>query len=168
MEERIDSPCAELETQWEPTNRGKRTMPNAIVPVELTLSWSTDAKDQVSILTYVGEPKRDVTGITFKVNGPSKPSLSMGDLTHYRVTAEDAQKRPLDNLMFQWIPDDRYVSITDYATRDGRYFEIVRDQIAAMPDVPPPLPPAQSPITCYARYAGAYLAAEGMDGIELP
>ena len=163
----IDSPCAELETQWEPTTYGKRTMPNAIVPVELTISWSTDPRDGLTILTYVGEPKRDVSAINFIVTGPSNPSVSMAGLTHYTVTAEDSSRRPMDNLMYQWVPDDRYVSMTDQCTRDGRYFEVLRDKIVQLPDLPPPLPPAASPVTCYAKYAGQYLDANPV-GIQLP
>jgi type II secretory pathway pseudopilin PulG len=163
----IDSPCAELETQWEPTPRGKRTMPNAVVPVELTVFWSADPRDSLSVLTYVGEPKRDVTGITFEVSGPSRLSMSMNSKSNYQVRAKDSNGRYLDNLMFQWVPDIRYVSTTEDAKRDGRYYEIIRDQIVQLPDVPAPKPPAVSSVTCYARYAGTYLDA-GAGGVELP
>ena len=163
----IDSPCAELETQWAPTTYGKRTMPNAIVPVELTIMWTTDAKDSLTVLTYVGEPKRDVGSVNFIVTGPSNPSISMGQVTDYSVRAEDSSRRPMDNLMYQWVPDDRYVSLTDQCTRDGRKFQAKRDKIVQLPDLPPPLPPAQSPVTCYTKYAGQYLDANP-EGIQLP
>lgn len=163
----IDSPCAELESQWEPTDRKKRTMPNAIVPVELTIYWSEDPGDALTVLTYVGEPRRDVTNIKFLVTGPSPSSMTMSSDSHYTVRAEDASGRRMDNLMYQWVPDDRYVSMTDQSTRDGRYFEITRDKVVQLPDVPPPLPPARSPVTCYTKYAGAYLNADP-EGVELP
>ena len=163
----IDSPCAELESQWEPTNRGRRVMPRAVVPVELKVFWSDDPRDSMTVLTYVGEPIRDVSAISFEVNGPSRLSVGMGQGSDYRVSARDGAGRPLDNLMFQWVPDVRYVSITDDATRDGRYFEVIRDQIVTLPDVPAPKPPAVSPVTCYARYRGSYLKAP-VPGLELP
>ena len=163
----IDSPCAELETQWEPTDGGKRTMPNAIVPVEITVFWSSDPKDSVSVITYVGEPRRDISNIQFQVSGPSPLSVPQNGTSEYTVTARDPSGATYDNLMFQWIPDARYLSATENASRDGRYFEVVRDQIVTLPDVPPPLPPAVSPITCYARYGGEYLNAN-VGGLELP
>ena len=163
----IDSPCAELESQWEPTTRGRRIMPDAVIPVELTVFWSDDPRDSMTVLTYVGEPKRDVSAVTFLVDGPSRVSLGMDQVSEYRVSAKDGNGRPLDNLMFQWIPDVRYVSTTEGATRDGRYFEVVRDQIVTLPDVPAPKPPAVSPVTCFARYRGNYLKAP-VQGLELP
>lgn len=163
----IDSPCAELETQWQPTTRGKRTMPNAIVPVEVTVFWSNDPLDSVTAITYIGEPKRDFSNVQFEVVGPDPPSLSLNDDCSYNIRAKDQSGRYFDNLMFQWVPDVRYLSPTDNAKRDGRFFEMVRDQIVQLPDVPPPRPPALSPVTCYARYAGAYLDASAQ-GVELP
>lgn len=163
----IDSPCAELETQWEPTTRGKRTMPNAVIPVEVTVFWSDSPLDSVKAITYVGEPKRDITNLQFEVDGPTPKALAMNDQCDYSIKAKDQNGRYLDNLMFQWVPDIRYVSPTKNAKRDGREFEMERDQIVALPDVPAPLPPALSPVTCYARYAGAYLDASAQ-GVELP
>lgn len=163
----IDSPCAELETQWEPTTRGKRTMPNAIVPVEVTVFWSNDPIDSVTAITYVGEPKRDITNIQFEVDGPNPRALNMNNDCTYSIRAKDQSGRYLDNLMFQWVPDTRYLSATEKAKRDGRSFEMVRDQLVQLPDIPPPRPPALSPVTCYARYAGAYLDASAQ-GVELP
>lgn len=163
----IESPCSELETQWQPTTQGSRSMPNAIVPVELTVFWSDDPRDSVSVLTYVGEPKRDITGIVFEVDGPNPLSVSQNRKSEYTVKAKDSSGRYFDNLMFQWAPDLRYVSPTVEAKRDGRYFEIIRDQIVELPDVPPPRPPKVSPVACYARYAGTYLGI-GAGGLELP
>jgi type II secretory pathway pseudopilin PulG len=163
----LDSPCAELESQWEPTTQGKRTMPDAIVPVELIVSWSPKERDSVTILTYVGEPRRDTTGITFEVTGPSQASMGMGDTCAYSVKAKDSGGRYLDNLMFLWVPDIRYLTVTENAKRDGRGFEMVRDQVPELPDTPPPPPPAVSPVTCYARYAGVYLDANA-PGVQLP
>ena len=163
----IDSPCAELESQWEPTDRGKRTMPNAIVPVELKITWSEDPRDKLVILTYVGEPRRDVTGISYVISGPDPGSVGMDQKAEYRVSAKDSAGRGLDNLMFLWVPDIRYLSITEKASRDGRYFQVIRDRLVKPPDVPPPTPPTKSPVTCYARYAGQYLDANP-PGLELP
>lgn len=163
----IDSPCAELESQWAPTTRGKRTMPSAIVPVELKITWSDKAEDSLTVLTYVGEPRRDTVGMTFDIVGPSNSSVSMNQETDYSVSAKDANGRPFPNLMFLWVPDIRYVTVTQDATRDGRYFELLRDRVVVPPDVPPPTPPDVSPVTCYARYAGEYLDANA-PGIQLP
>lgn len=163
----LDSPCAELETQWEPTTRGKRTMPNAIVPVEITVFWSNDPRDSVSVLTYVGEPRRDVSSITYEVTGPAPLSVSQDATSEYTIRARDSSGAYFDNLMFQWIPDSRYLSITQNAKRDGRYFEVVRDRVVTLPDVPPPRPPAVSPINCYAKYAGQDLIIN-VGGVELP
>lgn len=164
----IDSPCAELESQWEATPRGKRTMPRAVVPVEITITWSDDVRDQLVVLTYVGEPRRDPTaGVFFEIEGPSNVSLSMNQKTRYSVRAKDGAGRYFDNLMFLWVPDIRYLSVTENAARDGRSFEVVRDQIVSPPDVPPPTPPNVSPVTCYARYAGMYLDANP-PGLQLP
>lgn len=163
----IDSPCAELESQWEPTTRGKRTMPNAIVPVELKIAWSERELDSLTVLTYVGEPRRDVSAIVFDIAGPSNSSVAMNGKSSYTVSARDGSGRPLSNLMFLWLPDIRYVSPTENASRDGRRFELVRDQTVTPPDVPPPVPPDVSPVTCYARYAGIYLDANP-PGIQLP
>lgn len=163
----IDSPCAELESQWAPTERGKRTMPNAIVPVELKITWSEDPRDKLVVLIYVGEPRRDVTGAQFEITGPNPSSLVMNQEAEYRVSAKDSAGRGLDNLMFLWVPDIRYLSITEDAKRDGRYFQVVRDRIIKPPDIPPPRPPGTSPVTCYARYAGEYLDANP-PGLQLP
>ncbi len=163
----IDSPCAELETQWEPTTQGKRTMPNAIGPVEITVFWSSDPLDSVTVITYVGEPKRDITNIQFEVTGPNPGSLSVGNTSDYSIRAKDPSNRYFDNLMYQWIPDVRYLKATTDAKRDGRYFEMERLPDPPLPDLPPPAPPAKSPVTCYARYAGAYLDASA-GGVELP
>lgn len=163
----IDSPCAELESQWAPTTKGKRTMPRAVVPVEVKITWSDDVRDQLVVLTYVGEPRRDTAGITFEIVGPSNPSVSMNQETRYSVRAKDNRGRYFDNLMFLWVPDIRYLSITENAARDGRTFEAVRDQLVAPPDVPPPTPPKVSPVTCYARYGGQYLDANP-PGLQLP
>lgn len=162
----IDSPCAQLESQWEPTVQGRRTMPNAIVPVELVVSWSTDPRDSVAFITYVGEPKRQTNNIVFEVKGPSRLSVGPNDTTEYQVRAREGGHY-LDNLMYQWTPDPRYVSLTSATKRDGRFIEIIRDKTVQLPDIPPPRPPALTPITCYARYAGTYLDA-GAAGMELP
>ncbi len=163
----IYSPCAELESQWELTKRGWREMPNAIVPVEIKVTWSEDPRDKLVILTYVGEPRRDIAGITYEITGPSPASLVMNQEAEYRVSAKDSAGRGLDNLLFFWVPDIRYLSTTEKALRDGRYFQVVRDRIVKPPDVAPPVPPGVSPVTCYARYAGKYLDANP-PGIQLP
>ncbi len=163
----IHSPCSEMESQWELTPRGMRTMPRAVIPVEITVSWSPQPIDSMTVLTYVGEPKRDVSQVQFEVVGPSRRSLSMNSRSNYSVIARDGQGRPLDNLMFQWIPDLRYLSASPDSARDGRSFELLRDQLIAPPDVPPPAPPRLSPVTCYARYAGEYLNVT-VPGVELP
>jgi type II secretory pathway pseudopilin PulG len=162
----LDSPCAELESQWATTPRGKRTMPNAIVPVELKISWSDRELDSLTVLTYVGEPKRDVSDIKFDIVGPSRPQISMNEKTSYTVSARDGSDRPLRNLMFRWVADRRWVSITGDATRDGRKFEIIRDRVLVPPDDPPPTNKPMT-VTCYADYAGLDLSIQPR-GVDLP
>lgn len=162
----IYSPCSELESQWEGTERGSRKMPNAIVPVEVKVAWSDDLRDQLTVLTYIGEPRRDTAGINFHVTGPSNPTLAMNQTSRYTVRATDAAGRGLDNLLFLWVPDVRYVTPTARALRDGREFEVIRDRVVVPPDVPPPAPPRRSPVTCYTYYAGEYLNAN-IKGLEL-
>lgn len=163
----LDSPCSEMESQWDATDRGKRTMPSAVVPVELSVSWSSNEKDVVRVLTYIGEPKRDITGITYEVTGPSHKSLGMNGGAEYGVIAKDAQGRPFPNLMFQWAPDLVYLSPASDSKRDGRTFRMTRDKTISLPDVPPPTPPTLTPVTCYTRYAGEYLNID-VPGVELP
>ncbi len=159
----IDSPCAELESQWEPTPREKRTMRNAIVPVEVKVSWSDNPRDQLTVLTYVGEPRRDVSRIRFNVVGPNPHAIGVGQEAMYSVSATDGSGRGLDNIMFLWVPDIRYLGFTERARRDGREFEVTRFQ-SKPPDPPPPsiIHP-----TCYAIYAGEYLTVN-VPGLQLP
>jgi hypothetical protein len=157
---------ANLVAQWATTPRGKRTMPNAIVPVELKISWSDRELDSLTVLTYVGEPKRDVSDIKFDIVGPSRPQISMNEKTSYTVSARDGSDRPLRNLMFRWVADRRWVSITGDATRDGRKFEIIRDRVLVPPDDPPPTNKPMT-VTCYADYAGLDLSIQPR-GVDLP
>ena len=66
----LDSPCKGLEAQWEGTPEGVRRMPRAVVPVEVTVSWSERPSDRVSLTSYVGEPKRDISVTQVNVAGP--------------------------------------------------------------------------------------------------
>lgn len=163
----IDSPCAELETQWATETQGNRTMPNAIVPVELVIAWDTGPLNQITVLTYVGEPKRNVVGVVYEISGPSSTSVSVGSNTDYSIRMRDAGGIYFDNIMWQWVPDVRYWIADPAAQRDGRYFEMERLPDPGPPDVRPPTPPDRSPVTCYARYAGQYLDAKP-DGVEMP
>lgn len=159
----IDSPCAELESQWDPTPREKRTMPNAVVPVEVKVSWSDNPRDQLTVLTYVGEPHRDVSAIRFTVGGPNPYAIGVGQEAMYTVSAQDGSGRGLDNIMFLWVPDIRYLSYTERARRDGREFEVERLQNKP----PDPPPPSIIHPTCFAIYAGEYLTVN-VPGLQLP
>lgn len=155
----IDSPCAELESQWIPTPGGARVMPNAIKPVEITVAWSPNTLDRMTVLTYIGEPKRDTAGVLYDITGPSTLNVSQGSDTSYTIRMRDSGGIYFDNIMWQWIPDIRYFIALPDSSRDGRSFHMERLTNPGPPDVPPPTPPVPSPVTCYARYAGEYMDA---------
>lgn len=159
----IESPCAELESQWATTDGQSRTMPNAIVPVEVKITWSDDSRDQLTVLTYVGEPRRDPSTITFEVTGPSPSAVGVDQKARYEMSAKDTSGRGVDNLMFLWVPDPRYLVMTDTSLRSGRRIEVKRLAVKA----PDPPPPSIIHPTCYGCYAGEYLNVYP-PGLQLP
>jgi type II secretory pathway pseudopilin PulG len=168
----IFSPCSEIESQWLPAanpaaNRGARSMPNAIVPVEIVVAWSPNILDRVTVLTYVGEPKRDLSAPTFVYGGPSVFSMSVGSITEYTIAVRDGAGIPLDNVFWMWVPDPSYLVPTPDCPRDGRRFKMERRPNPGPPSAPPPTPPAVSVVTCYLKYAGQYFDAR-VSGVELP
>lgn len=169
----IYSPCAEIESQWLPaanplTARGPRTMPNAIVPVEVTVSWSPSSLDRVTILTYVGEPKREIADPPdFVYGGPTSISLSVGGTTEYTIGIRDSSGYTMDNVFWQWVVDPAFLAPTDDCPRDGRRYSMVRLDDPVPPDSPPPVPPKRSMVTCYLKYCGQYYNPK-VEGVELP
>lgn len=146
----LDSPCSALEAQWQGTPQGIRRLPRALVPVQVQVAWSANPADQVRLLAYMGEPKRDLTGIQVLTSGPQPNAISQSQDSLYTVAVRDAQGRNFDNLLFRWSVDDRYLSVT--AQRDGRRCVMLRDKSVVAP-VPPA--PTVLPVQCYATYAGA-------------
>ncbi|MBS2037299.1 hypothetical protein JST97_20090 [bacterium] len=152
----IDSPCQELESQWEGTPEGKRSMPRAVVPVELTVSWGNTSRDQLVLVTYVGEPLRDLTGSVAVVSDPNPADVPANGTTEYQVSVRDSSGRLFENLLFSWSANRLYLSTT--GLRDGRRCLLVRDRVLAPTDPPPPLPPEVLPVQCLATYAGTPLS----------
>jgi hypothetical protein len=161
----LQSPCQEFEEQWAATPQGQRTMPKAIVPVEVTVSWGSSLRDQLTVMTYVAEPKRDLTGVQLQITDPNPVSLSPNAGSEYEVTVSDGAGRPFENLLFSWAVDSRYLSIT--SQRDGRRCRVLRDRTPQSTDPPPPTPPETLPTQCYASYAGEPLPLVPK-GLELP
>lgn len=143
----LDSPCQSLEAQWDGTPEGMRRMPRAVVPVEVTVAWSDRKSDRVVLTTYVGEPKR--VPVKAEVTGPSPDSLTAGGVADYSVRVLDGQNRELQNLLYRWSVDARY--LTTESPRSGRSCKVKREST-----VPPPIPaaPAVLPVQCFASYAG--------------
>jgi type II secretory pathway pseudopilin PulG len=172
----IYSPCSEIESQWLPaanpvTDRGPRMMPNAIVPVEIVVAWSPSDLDRVTVITYVGEPKR-VLPVAPAVpdwvyGGPTVYSMGVGATTEYTIAVRDPAGIPLDNVFWQWVPDPSFLVPTADCPRDGRRFEMERLPNPGPPSAPPPTPPKVSVVTCYLKYAGQYYDAQ-VSGVELP
>ena len=160
----IETPCSEMESQWAAplTQRGTKIMPTAIVPVEITVSWSPDPSDSFQLLSYVGEPKRPITDpatdITLQYSGPSPTTLAVGDVATYSIIARDASGQPFDNLIYSWIVDRRFVVPAPDSPRDGRSFKALRLPNPAPPAAQPPIPPALSLVECRAQYAGLDLS----------
>jgi hypothetical protein len=168
----IFSPCSEIESQWLPaanpvSDRGARIMPNAVVPVEVEVAWSDSELDRVTVLTYIGEPMRDLSSPEFIYGGPTRVSLGVGDTTEYTIAVRDGAGIPLDNVFWMWVPDPSYLVPTDDCPRDGRTFRMERLMNPGPPDAPPPRPPDRSMVTCYLKYAGQHLNAQ-VAGVELP
>jgi hypothetical protein len=166
------SPCSEIESQWLPaanpvTDRGARVMPNAVVPVEIEVSWSPNVLDRITVLTYIGEPKRDLGSPSFTYGGPTQQSLGVGDTTEYTIAVSDGSGFSLDNVFWMWVPDPTFLAPTADCPRDGRRFRMIRLTNPGPPDAPPPTPPARSIVTCYFKYAGQYFDAQ-VSGVELP
>ena len=154
----LDSPCQELEAQWDTAN--VRRMPRAVVPVEVTVAWSDRESDRVVLTTYVGEPRR--VPVKAEVVGPIPDTLAAGGAADYSVRVLDAQNRPLENLLFRWSVDARY--LTTDSPRSGRTCQVKREST-----VPPPIPaaPAVLPVQCFAAYAGTPVTIIP-DGVKLP
>lgn len=150
----LDSPSSELESQWATTEREARTLPRAVVPVEITISWSGRAKDRLRVVTYVGEPVRNIEGATFTVKGPDPPQIGQDSSAMYKISVSDSAGYAMENLMFEWQADSRYLSPMEESKRHGRTFGVVRDKVVAPPTSDPPQPPDTSPIQCYTTYAG--------------
>lgn len=163
----LDSPSNELESQWSTDPKGTRTLPRAVVPVEITVRWSGNQRDTFRILTYVAEPWRDATGATYTINGPSPDTLGMNQASQYSIQAADALGRPFENLIFTWRADSRYFSEAPDSLRSGRQFRLVRDKVVQAPTSPPPVPPSVSPIQCYANFGGVNIPIVP-NGIALP
>ena len=140
-------------------------MPRAVVPVEVSVSWSADPKDQVQVLSLMGEPLRDTTGAVVTVSDPTQASLAMGQSASYTASVKDSAGRPFDNLLFGWKGDSRYVSVQ--GQRDGRTCHIKRDQVVVAPTLPPPTPPQAMPVNIYTRYAGNPIPMQAK-GLLLP
>lgn len=158
----LDSPCQALEAQWVSAPAGVRRMPRPVVPVEVTVAWSPARGDSVTLVAYIGEPKRDITNAQVQVVGPNPTSLANGQTASYSVTVNDAQNRPLDNLLFRWSVDARFVTVT--GQRDGRKCTMIRDQ-APRPSIP--RPPSTLPVQCYTSYAGSPIRIIPK-GIDMP
>ncbi len=159
------SPSEELESQWVTNPRGPRVMPTAIVPVEISVSWSPSPSDRVTSMFYVGEPYRDPTGAVATVTGPTPNSVGVGASTEASISVVDASNRPFENLLFRWEFDSRYLEHAPDSLRDGRTLRMTR-----LPDPPNPpfiAPPPVSPVQAYARYAGIYIPVDSV-GIGLP
>lgn len=163
----LDTPSDELESQWEGDPRGTKTLPRAVVPVEITVRWSGNERDAFRILTYVAEPWRDATGATFNITGPSPSSLGTDQTAAYAITAQDAAGRPFENLLFSWRADSRYFSHAPDSPRTGRQFRVVRDKVVKPPTSPPPVPPEVSPVQCYASFGGVNIPIVPQ-GVRLP
>ncbi len=163
----IASPSLEMESQWADTLRGARVLPKGVVPVELVISWSNRIKDRLKVVTYVAEPWRDVSGARFDVVGPAPPSIAMSQTSRYQVAGFDGAGRPLENLMYEWLPDSRFVSPASDGARDGRSYKMVRDKVITPPQTPPPSGGVPSPVQCYAMYAGSPVEVR-VRGILLP
>lgn len=143
----LDSPCHSLEAQWDGTPEGVRRMPRAVVPVEVSVAWSERESDRVVLTTYVGEPRR--VPARAEVTGPNPDSLTAGAEADYSVRVFDVQNREMQNLLFRWSVDARY--LTTESPRSGRTCKVKREST-----VPPPIPaaPAVLPVQCFASYAG--------------
>lgn len=149
---RLDSPCQSLEAQWEGTPQGTRSMPRAVVPLEVRVAWSPLEKDSLKLTSLIGEPQRDLTGARVVVSDPNPSAIANGDGCLYSAEVFDAAGRPFQNLLFGWSADRRYVSVL--RRRDGRQCEVVRDRTLT-PLIPPP--PSVLPVQCFASYAGVPL-----------
>ena len=156
----LDSPCQALENQWDGTPEGVRRMPRAVVPVQVTVAWSDRDSDKVVLTTYVGEPKR--VPARAEVTGPNPDTLSAGGVADYSVKVFDAQNRELENLLYRWSVDARY--LTTESPRSGRTCKVKREST-----VPPPIPaaPPVLPVQCFAAYAGTPVTIIPA-GIKLP
>lgn len=152
----IDSPCRSLEQTWRSSPHGARTMPRAVVPVEVKVSWSSVPQDSVSIVSYIGEPKRSLAGATTSVTGPNPVSVAMNSQSTYSVLTKDAQGLDFPNLLYRWTSDPRYLSPGTTSRRDGRAYDILRDRVISPPT--PVVGPDGLMIQCFAEYAGTPLS----------
>ena len=157
------SPARALEEQWTSTPLGHRELPKGVVQLEVRVAWSGKANESVRLVGQIGEPKRDITGYQFSVDGPQPPSIHLNEVATYSaVTVKDSQGRPLENLLFRWTVNSDYLTVQ--GPRHGRSCKILRDKVV-VPPVPPP--PPLLPVQCYASYAGNPIRLVPK-GVELP
>jgi Tfp pilus assembly protein PilV len=153
-----DSPCNGLEADWRSSSHGSRSMPSAVVPVEVTVSWSTDPRDTFVVVSYVGEPDRNPADISMTVTGPTPVSLPMAATCSYAIQAADSASVPFPNIIYSWAVDERYVSETSTSPRHGRNYSVVRDKTTSPPT--PAIGPNGLMVRCFGSYAGRALTIQ--------
>ena len=153
-----DSPCNALENDWRSSSHGSRSLPMAVVPVEVRVSWSPSPRDSFVIVSYVGEPDRNPADITATVTGPTPASMPMAATCSYSVQAQDSASIPFSNLVYTWSVDDRYVTETSTSPRHGRSYSAIRDKTISPPT--PAIGPNGLMVRCFASYAGRALTIQ--------
>lgn len=96
------SPCTSLEQRWVSSNK-ERKLTRSLRNVTVTVSWSTDPADHISITSLVGDPPRELGAGALKISFPSgMNNLAPNETQKLQATLTDIDGAEIPDVCFEW------------------------------------------------------------------
>ena len=95
------SPCTSLEQRWVASGK-ERKLTRSLRKVTITVAWSTDPTDRISITSLVGDPPREL-GAALQISFPNgMKDLAANETQALRANLTDVDGAEIPDVCFEW------------------------------------------------------------------